>query len=223
MTRFALLVASLLIAGSVSATEIPLKNADFEQPIAGKRIPGWARIQHAGLGAYEVTTDTKNAAHGKSSISMRRTAEQVYGLIMQRVESKDLGGKQVEMTAMLKTAKVGKEGWVMVMTFKNYSNILDQVLAAPMVGNTDWKEVVLKSVAPPTTNMVEVGFMLMDEGTGWADHVRLRSIDVESEETAAKDKPEAAGKAETSAKKGKTDKPEADSQKSNAKAGAGTR
>lgn len=177
MSKLVILVASLLIVGGAVAAEIPLKNADFEQPIMGKRIPGWSRTQHAGVGAYVVSTDSEHFAHGKHSISMRRTTEQVYGLIMQRVESKDLGGRPVELSAMLKTAEVGKLGWVMVMTFKNYDNILDQIRAEPVTGDTAWTDVVLKKVAPPNTNMIEVGFLLLDGGTGWADHVRLKTLD----------------------------------------------
>lgn len=225
MLKFALLAASLLIAGSAVATEIPLNNGDFEKPVVGKRIPGWSRTQHAGIGAYVVSTDSKDFAHGKHSISMRRTTEQVYGLIMQRVQSKDLGGKQIELSAMLKTAEVGKLGWVMVMTFKNHGNILDQVRATPMSGDTDWTEVVLKAKAPPTANMIELGFLLMDGGTAWADHVRLRTIDVDKKEANAKGKVEAAGKSKTDTpapnalkSSNKSDKPTLPVQKSGKKA-----
>ena len=176
MSRFVVLAAGLLIVGSAMAADIPLSNADFEQPMAGNRVPGWSRTQHAGVRAYEVSTDRKTFAHGKSSISMRRTVEQEYGLIMQRVESQNLGGKPVELSAMLKTAEVGKLGWVMVMTFKNHDNILDQVRAEPVTGDTAWTDVVLKKIAPPNTNVIEVGFLLLDGGTGWADRVRLRTL-----------------------------------------------
>ncbi len=183
MLKLVILVTGLLVAGGVVAAEIPLKNAGFEQPMVGTRIPGWSRSQHAGVGAYVISTDSEHFVHGKHSISMRRTTEQVYGLIMQRVESRDLGGKPLELSAMLKTAGVGKEGWVMVMTFKNYDNILDQVRAEPVTGDTAWTDVVLKKVVPPNTNMIEVGFLLLDGGTGWADHVRLRTLDDENRES----------------------------------------
>ncbi len=207
MAKFVLFFSSLLIAGSALATEIPLNNADFEKPIVGARIPGWSRTQHAGVGAYVVTTDTKDAGHGKSSISMHRTTEQVYGLIMQRVESKDLGGKEIEMSAMMKTFEVGELGWVMVMTFKDHGNILDQVRAEPVVGDTAWKEVVLKKIAPASTNLIELGFLLMDEGTGWADHVRLRTIDKADKPVIAKDKPASADKANPDSSKGSRKSP----------------
>ncbi len=189
MSKFALIAATLLTACSAAATEIPLRNAGFEEPMLGNRIPGWSRTQHAGVGAYAVITDAKDAAHGSSSISMRRTTEQVYGLIMQRVEGNDFAGKQIELSSMLKTAEVGKLGWVMVMTFKNYGNILDQIRAEPVVGDTKWKEVVLGKVAPANTNMIEVGFMLLDGGTGWADHVRLRAIDAKDASSKSDSKP----------------------------------
>ena len=177
MSKSVVLAAGLLIAGGAIAADIPLGNADFEQAMAGNRIPDWSRTQHAGVRAYEVSTDSKEFAHGKSSIRMRRTVEQEYGLIMQRVESRDLGGKRVQLRAMLKTADVGKLGWVMLMTFKNHDNILDQVRADPLTGDTAWTDVVLEKAAPPTTNVIEVGFLLLDGGTGWADHVRLGTLD----------------------------------------------
>lgn len=174
-----LCVAGFLIAGSGMAADIPLKNPGFEQPMAGILIPGWSRTQHAGVRAYEVKTDSNDVSEGKHSISMRRTTDQVWGMIMQRVEGKELAGKPIELRAMLKSAAAGKGGWVMVMTFRNYSNMLDQVRSAPMIGDTKWTEVVLKGLAPPTTNAVDVSFMLLDEGTGWADHVRLRTVDAD--------------------------------------------
>lgn len=177
MVKCVLLVAGMLMAGGVVAADIPLKNAGFEEAIVGTRIPGWSRTQHAGVGAYVVSTDAIDPAHGKHSISMRRTTPQAYGLIMQRVESKEVAGKTVAFTATLKTAEVGKRGWVMVMTFRDHENILDQVRATPMTGDTSWTDVELKSTAPARTNMVEVGFLLLDGGTGWADHVRLRTLD----------------------------------------------
>lgn len=201
MSKRAVLAAGLLIAGGAAAAEIPLKNAGFEEPMPGKRIPGWSRTQHAGIGAYVVSTDSENFAQGKHSISMRRTVEQEYGLIMQRVENMDLGGKPVEFSAMLRTAEVGKQGWVMVMTFKNHGDILDQVRAEPMTGDVAWKEVVLKKNAPPNTNAIEVGFMLLDGGTGWADGVRLRTLDTGESKRADKAVPMAGEKLKPAAPK----------------------
>jgi hypothetical protein len=180
MRKLVLLVAGNLMAGGGMAAEIPLKNAGFEQAMVGTRVPGWSRTQHAGVRAYVVSTDSSDVAHGKHSLSMQRTTQQVWGMIMQRVENTELAGKPIELSAKLKTVDVGKLGWVMVMTFKNYNDILDQVRAAPVTGDTTWSDVVLKATAPANTNAIDVGFMLLDEGAGWVDQVRLRTLDEQS-------------------------------------------
>jgi hypothetical protein len=182
MSKALILITSLLLASSATAAEIALNNPDFEKPMAGNRIPGWSRTQHAGVGAYKVTQDAQSFAHGKHSIRMQRTTEQVYGLIMQRVESSELAGKLVELTASLKTSEVGEKGWVMVMTFKHYNNAIDQFRAEPMIGDSDWTKVVMRKQAPANTTAVEVGFMLLDGGSGWADDVQLHTLEpVEAE------------------------------------------
>lgn len=177
MPKLFILAASLLLASAAVAAEIPVKNPGFEDAFVGKRIPGWSRTQHAGVRAYEVSRDAENASQGKHSIRMLRTTEQAYGLISQVVEVNDVVGKKVEMTAALKTADVGELGWVMVMTFMNHSVIIDQVRAAPVTGDTAWHDVVLGKVAPKNTTAIEIGFLLLDGGSGWADNVRLRTVE----------------------------------------------
>lgn len=177
MLKTILIVVSCLLVGSAIAAEIPLDNPGFEKPKIGKRLPGWSYSQHAGVRAYEVTTDTESFTKGKSSIRMLRRTEQVYGLITQQVDSEDLSDKPVELTAALKSENVGEKGWVLVLTFKRFSSILDQVRATPVTGDTDWKDVVIRKVAPVGTNRIEVGFLLLDGGTGWADNVRLRTVE----------------------------------------------
>lgn len=175
MSKAFAVVVCLLLGSSVMATEIPLKNADFELPMAGLRIPGWSRTQHAGVRAYVVERDAERFAHGKHSIRMRRTTEQAYGMISQVVQATDLAGKPIELTAKLKTAEVGQKGWVLQMTFLRYSAIIDQVRALPVTGDTGWTEVAITKDAPAGTTAIEIGFLLMDGGTGWADDVHLRT------------------------------------------------
>jgi hypothetical protein len=177
MPKLFILSASLLLASGAMAAEIPVMNADFEEAFVGKRIPGWSRTQHAGVRAYEVIRDAEGPGHGKHSIRMLRTTEQAYGMISQVIESDKIAGKRVELTAALKTAEVGELGWVMVMTFMYHNTMLDQVRATPVTGDTAWKDVVLDKVAPKNATAVEIGFLLLDGGTGWADNVRLRTVE----------------------------------------------
>lgn len=185
MSKAFAVVVCLLLGSSVMATEIPLKNADFELPMVGLRIPGWSRTQHAGVRAYVVERDAERFAHGKHSIRMRRTTEQAYGMISQVVEAADLAGKPVELTAKLKTAEVGKKGWVIKMTFLRYSAIIDQVRATPVTGDAEWTEVAIRKDVPAGTTAIEIGFLLLDGGTGWADDVHLRTRAVENDKTDA--------------------------------------
>ena len=186
MLKVVFLATLLLCAASVEATEITLKNADFEQPIVGNRIPGWSRTQHAGIRAYEITNDVASFAHGKQSVRMRRTVEQVYGLILQQVQSDAVAGKEVELKASLKTAEVGEQGWVMLINFMHHNNVIEQFRATPVVGDSDWADVTLRKMAPPNTTAIEIGFMLLDGGSGWVDNVRVRTIDADTKKTEAK-------------------------------------
>jgi hypothetical protein len=65
----------------------------------------------------------------------------------------------------------------MLMTFKHFDNIVGQFRATPVTGDTDWTEITLTKDAPPDTTTIEIGFMLLDGGTGWADNVHLRTLD----------------------------------------------
>ncbi len=198
MPKILVLAASVLMASSAVAVEIPVKNAGFEEAMKGIRIPGWSRTQHAGVRAYEIARDSDTFSEGKHSIRMQRTTEQAYGLISQQVTAPDIGGQMIEFSASLKTREVGELGWIMVMTFKQHSSILNQVRAEPVSGDTDWTKVVLKAQAPAATTTIDFGFMLSDGGTGWADNVGLRSIQPDAA------KPEAAKPVKTPPAKSKS-------------------
>ncbi|MEP6883078.1 MAG: hypothetical protein ABI866_13845 [Dokdonella sp.] len=111
---------------------------------------------------------------------MRRTVEQAYGLILQQVQTNAISGKEIELVASLKTAEVGEKGWVMLLNFMNHNTVIDQQRASPVVGDSDWSKVTIRKLAPPNTTAIEVGFMLLDGGTGWADNVHIRTIDTDS-------------------------------------------
>ncbi len=193
--------ATFLCVAGAEGAEIPLKNADFEQPIVGNRIPGWSRTQHAGIRAYEISNDVASFAHGKQSIRMRRTVEQVYGLILQQLQTVAVSAKEIELTASLKTAGVGEQGWVMLLNFMNHNTVIEQHRATPVVGDSDWSEVTLRKIAPPSTTAIEVGFMLLDGGTGWVDHVRLRAVDEDANAGGMKGKRVTEGDAKPAASK----------------------
>lgn len=163
-----------LAAGApAAALELTLNNPGFEA--ARDAAPGWDVSQHTGAEAYEMAIDADDAPEGKHSFRMKRTNEQVYGLIEQMVPLPGGSqGKQLEVKAKLKTRGVGPEGWVIVVNFYTPSRtIVRQVRATPLTGDSKWQEVSLRAPIPNQAHSISTGVMLLDNGTGWVDDVRV--------------------------------------------------
>lgn len=181
-----MIAAALLTGASASAAEIKLENPGFEADAnAQGRIPGWVFTQHRGTRAYELKIDEASATDGKRSIRMKRTVEEDYGMIAQRVPGHAYIGQTIEAAGSIRTEGVGPEGWVLVMSFLEDGVVLWQERTAPLTGTAGWQRVTLRGKVPMRTTDIEVGFLLLDEGTGWADGVTLTGVD----ETGGSDKP----------------------------------
>ncbi len=173
-----MVAAALLLSASAGAAEIRLENPGFEADANARgRIPGWVFTQHRGTRAYTFEIDGRHATDGQRSIRLERTVEEDYGMIAQRVPGHAYIGQVVESTASIRTQGVGKEGWVLVMSFLEDGAVLWQERTAPLSGNSDWRRVKLQGKVPQRTTDIEVGFLLLDGGTGWADGVTLASLD----------------------------------------------
>lgn len=165
-------------AETSSPNEIALVNGGFEQGDETSTPPGWEGSQHSGVRAYEYGIDRKSPGKGKASFRIHRTQQQVYGLIQQRVDAKKLIGKTVEATALLRSAKVGKRGFMLYVNLESGDGAtLSQVRSEPMVDDTRWTRRSAKIKVTETAVTIAIGFMLRDGGTGWVDDVRLRVLD----------------------------------------------
>jgi hypothetical protein len=78
---------------------------------------------------------------------------------------------------MLRTDSVGPKGWKLVVKMMGGSGlvpmlisggILEAFVSTPVVGTTDWRNVIVTGVMPVGTTDVDIGFSLTDSGTGWA-------------------------------------------------------
>jgi hypothetical protein len=163
-------------SGSSSATRvvasIPVANSGFEEPGALDRVPGWKLSQHAGVAAYEMTQDATAPFAGRASFRMRRTQNQVYGLLYQEVPVDPYAGKTLELSAMARTAEVGPQGWVLYIDVPG-----SRETATPLTGTTDWQAVRVRMKAPAEAHKVSIGGMLLDGGTAWLDDVQLRVVE----------------------------------------------
>ena len=168
-------ILSLSIISPAWAGKVEIKNPGFEA--SGTAPLGWSVLQHAGEPAYETAIDDKVFKEGKYSFSMKRKKKQIFGLLRQIVDLPEGGneGKRLHFSAMLRTEKVGKAGWGLVVNFLTVPDgrILSQVRSKPLRGDTGWTRVELVEPIPKGTGRLSIGVMLLDEGKGWVDDVKL--------------------------------------------------
>lgn len=161
---------------AIKTTDVPLPNADFEEPMNGAEIPGWVMLQHAGDPAYEMVVEKRNPAQGKQAARITRTKEEWWGLLQKRIPAPPPGSK-IEFSAMMRTDDVGPLGWRLYVHFQEGGHAIREVQTEPMKGTTKWQRVTIREEVPDDTRELLLGVGLYDSGTGWIDDVRLRVID----------------------------------------------
>lgn len=163
---------------TVSATEIKLINPSFEDAASGARAPGWFASQHTGpVRNYEWAVDTETATDGKTSYRIKRLSPQVYGMIAQGVNVAEHAGKTLEFSAAMKGSDLGPEGWLLAVNIESRNAILEQVRSKPVTGKQDWKRSAVRFKLPAEAYELRLGVMLLDDGTGWVDDIKLRVVD----------------------------------------------
>ena len=168
-------ILSMSLFSPAWAGKIAIRNPGFE---ASGAIPlGWSMVQHAGEPAYETAIDDKVFIEGKRSFSMKRKKKQIFGLLRQIVDlpKGENQGKRMHFSAMLRTEKVGKAGWGLVVNFLAVPDgrILSQARSKPLRGDTGWTRVEIVEPIPKGAGRLSIGVMLLDEGKGWVDDVKL--------------------------------------------------
>ena len=178
VTKTLTLFTALLIAATVGATEIRLINPSFEEPANGARAPGWFASQHTGpVRNYEWAMDADSATDGKHSYRIKRLSPQVYGMIAQGVNVAEHAGKTLEFSAALKGSDLGPEGWLLTVNIESRNAILEQVRSKPVTGKQDWRRSAVRFKLPAEAHELRLGVMLLDDGTGWVDDIKLRVVD----------------------------------------------
>ena len=155
---------------------LPVRNPGFETTAGDTSVPGWEMSQHIGKWdtAYEMTIDKAAGPDGSAALRVTRIHEEVYGSVRQTVAiAPDMAGRKLKFAASMKSKDVGAEGWQLAMTFTSHGRIVRQFKSPPVTGSTDWHPVAVVGAIPKGTNKVDIAFLLMDGGTGWADNARL--------------------------------------------------
>ena len=171
---------ALLAPLAAGAQTIKLANPGFEQaPKPGDAIPGWRPHQHAGDPSYEFALDDKVFAKGKSAFRITRLLEQDYGALDQTLPGRDLIGKEIEFSALVKTRDVGKRGFVLCINIIDAGgDVREQLRSNPRtVGTIDtWTRLTARAKVPSGTRSVELGFLLIDGGTVWVDEASAKIV-----------------------------------------------
>lgn len=177
--KLALFTALLLIgAASAAPVDIKLVNPSFEEPANGARAPGWFPSQHTGpVRNYEWAVDTETASEGKASYRIKRISPQAFGMINQGIIVAEHAGKTLEFSASMKGDDVGPEGWLLTVNVESRNAILEQIRSTPVTGKAGWKRSAVRFKLPADAYELKLGVMLLDEGTGWVDDIKLRVVE----------------------------------------------
>jgi len=135
-------------------------------------MPGWEYEEHAGKWrgqAYEVASDSDGGPGNSSALRVTRIHEEVYSFVHQKIRIRpEDAGKKMHFSAMLRTDKVGPTGWKLAVNMVTGGNILGQFLSVPVSGTSEWSPAFATGVIPKGTTDIDIGFLHMDSGTGWA-------------------------------------------------------
>lgn len=159
---------------------IPLANPGFTPDAAG-RIPGWTMLEHMTGNSYTFVPDTKFALSPPASVRIRRHGREFYGVMDQRVRVKpEWANRTVRLSGWLRSEGATGTGGALVLLVRDGS---DQILAAEQMdgrrvrGTQDWQQYAVQAKLPPGAWWLQVGTMLQDDGTLWADDLKLELMD----------------------------------------------
>lgn len=162
--------------------QLTVENAGFEQSGGEQTVPGWSVFQHAGDPSYLIAVDKKSPGKGKQSLRMTQIQPQFYGLLEQQIDvTPQMLGKTVELSALVKTSKVGENGWVVWMySYDLGDHLLGDHESKPLVGTTKWQRVMVAGKIPTNAKTIKFGAQMKDQGNngiGWVDDVQLRMVE----------------------------------------------
>lgn len=165
-----LLVALAACQSVTSETSMPIRNAGFDGPVVDQILQGWEYEEHAGPWhghAFEVATDAGPGTGRALRVTQLHT--EVYSFVHQKIRVRpEDAGKRIRFSAMLKTDQVGPLGWKLAVNMLKGGDILEQFLSTPVSGTTAWRQTTATGTIPLGTTNIDIGFLHLDAGAGWA-------------------------------------------------------
>lgn len=159
---------------------IPLANPGFTPDAAGK-IPGWIALEHNAGNSYTFVPDTEFLVSAPASARIRRHGREFFGVLDQRVRVQPGWlGRTARLSGYLRTRGATGVGAGLIMLARDGSDqilAVDQMDGRRVTGDADWKQYSVQYKLPPNTWWLQVGVMLQDDGTLWADDLALDLLD----------------------------------------------
>lgn len=159
---------------------IALANASFNGDAQG-RIGDWLAVEHNVGKSYTFVADTAQPRSAPSSARIQRYGPEIYGVLEQRLVAKpEWRGKTVRLSGYLRSAGINGTGGALVMQAIDGSGSVlahDHMDGRRVLGDTPWRQYSVQLKLPPTTWFVQVGVMLEEGGTLWADDLALDIMD----------------------------------------------
>ena len=126
--------------------------------------------------ARDTTAAFRGAASGRIEWRADSTARGLAGLV-QRVDAGELAGREVTVTAMVKTRDVANAAFLWVGAEDASGRMIAMVRAdrEPLRGTRDWSAAAVTGGIPPGAAKLLYGISLAGAGTVWIDDVRVVS------------------------------------------------
>ena len=159
---------------SVMRTPLLLPNAGFENG-----LEKWATSPAADTKAYEFALDTAVFHSGKQSVRIRSVGGDAGGAVYQVIPIAALRGKTLELGGWLKTSNAAGDGAALTLrVFDADGRLLEYNLMyqAPVKGTADWKRYAIPVKVSKNAMDLEIGVLLNNKGTVWADDLELNVI-----------------------------------------------
>jgi hypothetical protein len=154
-------------------------NLGFEGPNNGGMPEGWFNslgfVDRVST-AYEVRVEPRPDGGPGRCVRMRREGggHKEFGSLMQRCPARHLGGVTVRLEAELRTEAL--ESWAglwLRLDGPGSGLFFDNMHDRPIRGSTPWTRYAIETRVPEGAEWINYGFLLVANGTVWADHFRI--------------------------------------------------
>ena len=135
--------------------------------------------------AYDIGIDNALVHGGRGSGYIKSAAAEdgKFGTLMQNIKADQYRGKNVRLSAFMKTSGAEQGAWVWVRIDDTEGSLLDNMHDRIVKGTTDWQRYELVLPVSRTAAGIAFGIGLSGRGQAWIDDVKLEAVDTGTTKT----------------------------------------